>query len=361
MQGRKEDVGMKFMHISDVHLGVKPDVGKPWSQRRARDIWDSFAEVIEVAKKEAPEFLFVTGDLFHAQPLKKEIKEVNALFSEIPNTKVIIIAGNHDYLRQKSYYLSFPWAENVFLFKKEEIEAIDFPEENVTVYGLSYWHKEIRECLYDTAIPKKRNRLNILLVHGGDKRHIPFSAKNLAAAGFDYVACGHIHKGEQMEKGRVVMAGALEPTDCNDLGPHGYWMGELTKEGSQLSFFPIQKCQYRHEVFQMNRNTTNRDIINWEQKLLRESEPFHKFRIFLEGAADPDMEPDIARLSESEQVVDVQCNLKPDYDYEKLSCEQEHTLLGRYVDVMLEQEDTAVTRKALEYGVNALLGHKICR
>ena len=29
---------MKFMHISDVHLGVKPDAGKAWSEKRAQDM-----------------------------------------------------------------------------------------------------------------------------------------------------------------------------------------------------------------------------------------------------------------------------------------------------------------------------------
>ena len=40
---------MKFIHVSDVHLGIKPDEGKPWSEKRAQDIWDSFAEVIGAA------------------------------------------------------------------------------------------------------------------------------------------------------------------------------------------------------------------------------------------------------------------------------------------------------------------------
>lgn len=33
---------MKFMHISDMHLGVKPDAGKAWSEKRAQDIWGFF-------------------------------------------------------------------------------------------------------------------------------------------------------------------------------------------------------------------------------------------------------------------------------------------------------------------------------
>ena len=67
---------MKFMHISDMHLGVKPDAGKAWSEKRAQDIWDSFAEVIEIAAEESPDFLLIAGDLFHKQPLKRELREV---------------------------------------------------------------------------------------------------------------------------------------------------------------------------------------------------------------------------------------------------------------------------------------------
>ena len=40
---------MKFIHVSDVHLGIKPDEGKPWSEKRAQDIWDSFAERADFA------------------------------------------------------------------------------------------------------------------------------------------------------------------------------------------------------------------------------------------------------------------------------------------------------------------------
>ena len=42
---------MKFIHIADVHLGVVPDAGKSWSEKRAADIWTTFTEVFAVAKK----------------------------------------------------------------------------------------------------------------------------------------------------------------------------------------------------------------------------------------------------------------------------------------------------------------------
>ena len=75
---------MRFIHISDVHLGVIPDVGKAWSKRRSQDVWDSFAEVVLEAGSWKADFLLISGDLFHKQPLKRELREVNYLFTQIP-------------------------------------------------------------------------------------------------------------------------------------------------------------------------------------------------------------------------------------------------------------------------------------
>ena len=36
-----------------------------------------------------------------------------------------------------------------FTDDEEEAEAVDFPEYNTTIYGLSYWHREIHDRLYD--------------------------------------------------------------------------------------------------------------------------------------------------------------------------------------------------------------------
>ena len=49
--------GVRFLHVADVHLGVEPDAGKPWSKKRRQDIWDSFAEVVEMAGQKQVDFL----------------------------------------------------------------------------------------------------------------------------------------------------------------------------------------------------------------------------------------------------------------------------------------------------------------
>ena len=356
---------MRFMHISDVHLGVEPDAGKRWSKKRAQDIWDSFAETVAEAGRQQVDFLFISGDLFHRQPLKRELKEVNYLFGQIPQVQVVLMAGNHDYLQPKSYYLDFPWEENVHFFKTEEISVFDFPEKNVSVYGMSYWHRQISQRLYDDIQVADRNRMNILLAHGGAEKQIPFLPKQILDKGIDYIAAGHIHKAAQMVEGRAIMAGALEPTDCNDTGTHGYWLSEIHKQAGEMktsiAFYPVKKCEYCHETIVVTPDMTQYELEEIVQRRVAEGEAYMLYRIFLEGYVNPDSNFDFSRIEQLGQVVDVVADLLPNYDYEKILEEQPDSMLGRYIAGMEKLPQDVVAKKALEYGVNALLGYNICR
>lgn len=113
-------------------------------------------------------------------------------------------------------------------------------------------------------------------------------------------------------------------------------------------------------MFPVSSATTEQEVSEWAKNLTQKRPAYQYFRLRLEGRADPEAEFDLKRLEELARVVDVQANLTPDYDYEKLEKEYEGSLLGCYVNQMRKKNDV-VSRKALEYGVNALLGHKICR
>ena len=54
--------------------------------------------VIAGIREDPVDLLFISGDLFHRQPLMRELKEVNYLFSTIPDTRVYLMAGNHDFI-----------------------------------------------------------------------------------------------------------------------------------------------------------------------------------------------------------------------------------------------------------------------
>lgn len=89
---------MRFIHIADVHLGASPDAGKKYSEKRKNEIWDSFRKVIEVCRREETDLLLIAGDLFHRQPLLRELKEVDAMFGSLAYTDGAY-AGNHDYIK----------------------------------------------------------------------------------------------------------------------------------------------------------------------------------------------------------------------------------------------------------------------
>ena len=61
---------MRFIHIADVHLGVTPDAGMPWSEKRGKDIWNSFHMVLEEARRQQADLLLIAGDLFSQTAIK---------------------------------------------------------------------------------------------------------------------------------------------------------------------------------------------------------------------------------------------------------------------------------------------------
>ena len=91
---------MRFIHTADLHLGVRPDAGPEYTKSRPEEIWDSLRDLIDRCEDEQVDLLLIAGDLFHRQPLLRELKELNAVFGELSHTKVVFTAGNHDYIIQ---------------------------------------------------------------------------------------------------------------------------------------------------------------------------------------------------------------------------------------------------------------------
>ena len=179
---------MRFIHIADVHLGARPDAGPLYSRQRPRELWETFEHVLHICEEEQTDLLLIAGDLFHRQPLVRELKEVDYLFSELTHTKVVLIAGNHDYISANSNYRTFQWNPNVFPLFGEKLQYADFPELRTAVYGMSYHSREIPRPLYDAVRPAGAEQYEILLAHGGDEKHIPFDRRWLEQSGFDYIA-----------------------------------------------------------------------------------------------------------------------------------------------------------------------------
>ena len=238
---------VKFIHTGDIHWGMSPDSDKPWSRERSRDIRDTFTAIIAKAKELRVDCLFIAGDLFHRQPLLRDLKEVNYLFSTIPQTQVVIIAGNHDRIRKNSAVLSFSWASNVTFLESEDVSSVYFEDINTEVTGFSYYTAEIPEPRLDALEAPEDGKIHILLGHGGDANHVPIDRAALASSGFSYIALGHIHRPEILLDKKMAYCGSPEPLDKTETGKHGILYGEIDPESCQvttLDFIPMAKLRY---------------------------------------------------------------------------------------------------------------------
>ena len=84
---------MRFIHTGDIHLGATPESKRPWAANRGDEIWNTLERLIKKIKIDPVDLLIIAGDMFHRQPLLRELKEVDYLFSTIPDTKVVLCAG----------------------------------------------------------------------------------------------------------------------------------------------------------------------------------------------------------------------------------------------------------------------------
>ncbi len=352
---------MNFIHISDIHLGIVPDAGKPWSEKRAKELWETFKNIIQICNEKLVDLLLISGNLFHHRPLKREVKEVNYLFSTLKHTKVVLIAGSYDYISKGGLYEEADWAKQVTILNKDTMQSVYFSELDTQVSGFSYHSYEIRERLYDTVSRGDKGTIQILLAHGGDETHIPFDRKQLAKAGFDYVALGYIHKPELWLEERMAYAGSLEPVDKNDMGQHGYIIGEIevdTEKNSTITQFklvPIATREYVSLHFRVTPDTTNVGILEDVSAMIMKNGEDNIYKITLEGKYDPMTPLNVDLLYQIGNVVQVIDESIPDYNVDILMYEHADDVIGMYIREFLKEPMDEKKQKALFYGINALL------
>lgn len=349
---------MRFIHIADIHLGAVPDKGQPWSQKRAQEIWKSFQRVIREAEREQVDLLLIAGDLFHRQPLMRELKEVNYLFSRLSRTQVVWMAGNHDYLHRDSPCRNFAWEENVIFLDSPECESVYFKRLETTVYGFSYYSREIMEPLYDGLEPDKTPGCHILLAHGGDSHHIPIDKKRLAASGFDYIALGHIHKPQMLVQDKMAYAGALEPVDSNDTGVHGYILGEYADGQICTEFVPFACREYVQLSLESSLESTDYEM---QERIAREiaaNGASNIYKIDIVGAREPEIVYQTETYRGLGNILEINDLTEPGFSIEELRLQHGQDIIGRYIEKLLPKEggedDSPVKRQALAYGIAAM-------
>ncbi|MBM4041546.1 MAG: hypothetical protein FJ290_23850 [Planctomycetes bacterium] len=253
---------LRLAQLSDLHLGACLSGGKlalPQKKaetRRAeqRQCLSRFAAHVRDTR---PAAVLLPGDLFDSpEPDVDDLNfAINALNSIAP-IPVFLAPGNHDAYAPSSPYDphsalyqsrgSGPkWGSNVRIFAADRFETVPLPgHPNVTVTGVAF-HRHVPDTHRPLAeLPRAaQNGCRILLFHGSlesypragaEPQVLPFTAAELARAGYTYAAVGHYHRGGPIvgERGELLgaYAGAPFAASLGDLTP-GSWLDvELTPQ-----------------------------------------------------------------------------------------------------------------------------------
>ena len=358
---------MKFLHAGDVHLGAEPESGTLLGTARRREIWDAFRDIIDLCNKEKIELLLLPGDLFHGQPLLREVKELDYLFRTLVHTRVVMCAGNHDCLTPSSHYYDVTFPEHVTFLMDPQTDSVYLPELNVEVFGLSYDARQISEARYDGFCVADESRINILMAHGNilcNDKSIPLHRSMLEGAGFDYVALGHIHNRIEISN-RIAYSGSLEPLNREETGPKGFILGEIKKEGIgpsdiEWKFVPHAKREYVPLDFPVAADATELSLCSGLLAMLRERGLQHMYLITLTGIRSQEvvwnLESIMAALDKyGVNVIMLRDATMPDFQIERLREQERDTLVGRFINRMDNVEDEKLKSLALQYGLQALL------
>ena len=355
---------MKFIHIADVHFDIPFTrlEGRNLSEMRRLEQRNAFRKVIEYVKENAIPYLFICGDLYEQEYVKKStIEYINKLFETIPNTKIYIVPGNHDPYINNSYYAKFNWAKNVKIFK-EKPEKIE--ENNICIYGYGFEDFYMKKS-EDIEIEDK-DKINILLTHGtldGDKKgetlYNPISKTKLTNLGFDYIALGHIHKisYNEEENQKIVYPGSLISLGFDELGSHGMILGEIEESTKKLKleFIEIDEKEFIEKEIDISDISSQEELI--EKINAEEYEENGYFKITLVGNRKIEVNPnEILKNINYNNIIKIKDKTKLEVDL--LSMAKQNNLKGFFVKDLLERaekepENKEKIYKAIEIGLLA--------
>lgn len=359
---------MKFVHIADMHfdvpftsLNTKGDLGdiRRIEQRKI------FKKIIDYIKDNNVDYFFISGDLYEHEYIKKStIDYINNCFKEIPDTKIFISPGNHDPYVVNSYYDSYDFSNNVYIFKGD-IEKIKL--DNINIYGMAFTSFYMNGIDLDTVGKLDNDNPNIFIVHcdlNGSRDENGFSYNNineikLKSLGFDYVAMGHIHKTnfDQNSMNKIIYPGSTIAMGFDELGSHGMIVGEIASKGEiSLEFVKLDEREFIVKDLNVEGfNSQEELILNIQELDLNKN---NLYKINLVGKRNFEIDSArILKLLNKENIIKVKDFTKINYNLEKLS--KENNLRGFFVKEALKKLNSGEAteeeiEKAIEIGLDVM-------
>ena len=232
---------MKLAHLADIHLGCRQyhrHTGDGTNQREA-DVARVFERAIGDIVEAQPELVVIAGDLFHSvRPTNPAIlhafDQIRRLRAELPQSPVVIVAGNHDTPRSietGTILKLFEVLDGVSVVAHETRELF-FDHLDLSVVCVP--HAALVSSSGVVPLPQKASARKVLVMHGEIAGVLNRDASALEYGGviiqpddlqleqWNYIALGHYHVAGSVAP-NMWYSGSLDYVSTNP------W-GELTEE-----------------------------------------------------------------------------------------------------------------------------------
>lgn len=228
---------MKFLHLSDLHLGKQMNDVSLLEDQEAMLMY----QIVPIAQKEHVDAVLIAGDIYQrSTPQAEAVALFDRFVSELATMgkKVFVISGNHDSAQRISYFSALVKPSSVYMTEAFEgqmqsvtlsdaygelvIWMLPFlrpqqvkrflPEEKIVTY-----QDAMQAVLRQTPIDKKKR--NILMCHQFITGAATSDSEDRSIGGleqidaalfdaFDYVALGHIHRPQKIRRQTLRYAGS---------------------------------------------------------------------------------------------------------------------------------------------------------
>ncbi len=234
----KKECYMKFAHISDLHLGMRI-----FERKIAEDQKYILGEIVKILKKEKPDGVFISGDIYDRPvPPEESVDMLNDFLSQIHSLgqDIYIISGNHDSPERIGFGSDILHCAGVYVAGKyngklcKVTKSDEFGKINIFllpyikpsfVNNLLSEEDKIPGLDHETAVrmalettPPDKSERNILLAHqfvyGATRMDSEEIIVGMIDAisdsvfdDYDYVALGHLHKRQFIKREEQVYCG----------------------------------------------------------------------------------------------------------------------------------------------------------
>lgn len=368
---------IKIVHTADIHAGrhfenadLAPEAGVLLRQ----EILRTLQEICETVRREAADFLLISGDLTEREIRREDLLRIRDFFMEIHPAQVIWTLGECDGDSEEEF-----WPDHVHRVPPG-FHRLEFAQQHTVIWGESWSQETWPERFFEFVPPSGPDQFHILMLHAdADAPASPFHPVDMAelkSLGLDYCALGHRHHSLVWGREGEVWAaypGSPQALSFQETGEHSYLIAELEKEEGFCIRRVYRKPSGRRQ-FVERKVTLSPDMeLGAITDAIREAFPpsvrRRDFcRAVLLGVREtfkplPEEKLKQILVPDSFFYLDIRDQTRPELDLDQLGEENRENLLGRYISSMQERiqnaadsQEKEMLREALLAGVEALLG-----